>query len=332
MSLSDLTVAVVVPTKDRADSLGRLLDALQGQTRPPDQVVVVNDGSRDSTAELLAGRTAAGHPLTVVVASSSRGPAAARNLGVQAVEADVVAFTDDDCQPAADWLERLLGGIQGGADLVLGRTGADKIAYAARGPWDHFMVTSGSDPMFSTCNIAYRRAWLERLEGFDESFSASRGGAQWGEDTDLGLRAVDAGATVTFEGSAVVLHDVVSRTWQRYLLAGLRRQGVPYLISKHPACRDTLYAGVFLNQAHAWAPLALIGVGGGLTLVSSAPAIGLGVAVAGTLPWLRFRTRVWPVHARLRSLPYVLPMLWVADLAETVFVVVAAGRSRVLVV
>jgi hypothetical protein len=194
------------------------------------------------------------------------------------------------------------------------------------------MVTSGADPMYSTCNIAYRRSWLERLGGFDESFTGTRGGAQWGEDTDLGLRAAEQGARVAFDERCLVEHDVVARGWVAYCVAGLRRQGVPRLVAMHPAFRAELTRGVFLNEAHCWAPLVLVGVVVGAVVAARVPVAGGSLALVSTVPWTRFRTRVWPVHARRRSLPYVLPMLWAADLLETAFVVAAAGKSRVLVV
>ncbi|MFN2539191.1 MAG: glycosyltransferase family 2 protein [Mycobacteriales bacterium] len=321
-------MAVVIASRNRAARLGRLLDRLDLQTHQADEIVVVDDGSTDGTAALLSAR-----PRVLVSRSEvSTGPAAARNRGISLATSDVIAFTDDDCQPDEHWLARIVAAIDGGADVVLGRTVADEGAWSARGPWDHWMVTEGADPMFSTCNIGYRRGLLETLGGFDEAFRATRGGAQWGEDTDLGLRAVDRGATVVYDEQCVVEHDVVSRNWRAYCVAGLRRQGVAHLVKKHDEYRGHLEHEVFLNQAHAWAPLSLVGLAAGAVLGANMPLVGGLVASLGALPYINFRTRVWPVATRRRSLVYVLPMLWVADLLETFFVVAAALRSRVLVV
>jgi glycosyltransferase involved in cell wall biosynthesis len=325
----DLTVAVVVASKNRAIKLARLLDALGQQTRRPDQVIVVDDGSDDGTAAMLAARP---EPLIVTRLPTSLGPAAARNRGYALASADVIAFTDDDCQPAVDWLARIEAGILAGAGILLGRTTAEEGAWEGRGTWDHWMVTDGADPMFSTCNIGYRRDLLERLGGFDETFTSTRGGAQWGEDTDLGWRAVEQGAHLVYDPDCVVQHDVVPRGWRGYCVAGLRRQGIPRLVKKHPGYRVHLEANVFLNQAHGWAPLVLVGVGAGAAVASVSPLAGVALAGLSAVPYVHFRTRVWPVPTRRRKLLYVLPMLWVADLLETTFVVVAAGKNRVLVV
>lgn len=327
--MASTTVAVVIASRDRAAKLSRLLDGLAQQTRRADQVIVVDDGSNDGTADLLASREAS---VLHCRLETSRGPAAARNRGLALATTDVVAFTDDDCQPGPDWVARIVSGIEAGADVVLGRTTAAEDAWAGRGTWDHWMVTEGSDPMFSTCNIGYRRNLLARLGGFDETYTATRGGAQWGEDTDLGWRAVEQGAEVTYDAGCLVQHDVVPRNWKAYCLAGLRRQGIPQLIKKHPGYRVHLERDLFLNQAHGWAPLVLVGLGAGAALVGVSAALGGAVAVLGAAPYVHFRTRVWPVPARRRELPYILPMLWAADLLETAFVVGAAAKHRVLVV
>jgi GT2 family glycosyltransferase len=302
--------------------------ALRAQTLVPDQVVVADDGSTDDTALVLSQFP----EVSVVRLSTSNGPAAARNAAVARAHTELIAFTDDDCVPAVDWLERIVRLADDGADVVLGQTTADPEAYAARGPWDHTMVTHGRDPMFSTCNIAYRTALFRELGGFDESFSGTAGGAQWGEDTDLGWRAQETGARIGYDGSCIVEHDVVRRGWTAYCLAGLRRTGIPRLVRKHPGFRSHLAAGHFVNEAHGWAPLLLVGVALGARVARVTPVAGSALAVAAGLPWLRFRLRGWPVYARRRDLPKVLPMLWAADLVETAVVVVAAGKNRVFVI
>jgi GT2 family glycosyltransferase len=81
------TVSVVIPTVRRG-SLAETEAALAAQTRAPDEVIVVEDGDR-------------------------QGPSWARNEGVRQARGDVVAFTDDDCVPGTDWLERFLTALDG---------------------------------------------------------------------------------------------------------------------------------------------------------------------------------------------------------------------------
>jgi glycosyltransferase involved in cell wall biosynthesis len=96
-------VSVVVATRDRARRLDALLSSLCSQTLPADdfEVIVVDDGSRDATQEVLARHASAGGlQLSSVRHAESQGAAAARNAGWRRARAPLIAFTDDDCTPS----------------------------------------------------------------------------------------------------------------------------------------------------------------------------------------------------------------------------------------
>src|SRR4051794_34134746 len=107
-------VSVVVPVRDRAEGVRALLAALAAQTLRDYEVNVVDDASTDATAAVAQAAGA-----RVVRVPRRGGSYAARNLGIEAATADVLAFTDADCRPAADWLERGVEALAG-ADLVAG--------------------------------------------------------------------------------------------------------------------------------------------------------------------------------------------------------------------
>lgn len=118
------SVAVLVPTWRRPDDLARCLGALRGQRRAPDRVLVVRRPDDAETAEVLAaGR--AGLSLREVLVTEP-GQVAALNAGLEAVREDVVAITDDDAAPHADWVEQIASwftrdealGALGGRDWV----------------------------------------------------------------------------------------------------------------------------------------------------------------------------------------------------------------------
>lgn len=110
-SSSELTaprITVVVCSYNGAGTLGRCLEALERQTiRAEAQIVVVDDGSSDSTAEVA--RT---FDVELVVHEQNRGISQARNTGIARARAPVVAFTDDDCVPSERWLAGLLAGYE----------------------------------------------------------------------------------------------------------------------------------------------------------------------------------------------------------------------------
>lgn len=109
-------MSVVICSLNGAAGIGRALETLACQTISAHlEVVVVDDGSTDDTAE-IAHR----HGATVVRHESNRGLAASRNSGVRASSAPIVAFIDDDCEADPSWAERLLGAYVDGVDGVGG--------------------------------------------------------------------------------------------------------------------------------------------------------------------------------------------------------------------
>jgi glycosyltransferase involved in cell wall biosynthesis len=200
-------ISVVVATHDRAYRLSLLLEALRAQTLPREQfeVVIVDDGSRDATPALLRDAAAAGDlDLRALRQEPARGPAAARNVGWRAARAPLVAFTDDDCRPAPQWLEAFLAAARPDT-FVQGRVEKDPDQMDALSPFAHWYEVHHADEGFPTANILYPRDLLERLGGFDESFVL----LEAGEDTDLGWRAREAGAEVAFAADALVHHGIV---------------------------------------------------------------------------------------------------------------------------
>lgn len=97
-----LTVGVIIPTRNRADLLHHALEALSRQTRAPDEVIVVDNGSTDHTrqvAEQFSGRL----PIRYLF-EPTPGAGQARNAGIRQSTSDILAFTDDDCIPDENWL------------------------------------------------------------------------------------------------------------------------------------------------------------------------------------------------------------------------------------
>jgi histidinol-phosphate phosphatase family protein len=182
---------VVVPTVGR-ESLGRLLAALAAVGGPlPGQVLLVDDRAADQTTPLLAapppprlaGRLA-------VVRGRAAGPAAARNLGWRRATAPWVAFLDDDVEPGPTWLADLEADLAGLPPEVAGSQGRLRVPPpAGRRPTDWERNVHGLETArWATADMAYRRAALEEVGGFDERFPRA-----YREDADLALRVLRAG-------------------------------------------------------------------------------------------------------------------------------------------
>ncbi|MDH3755273.1 MAG: mycofactocin biosynthesis glycosyltransferase MftF [Acidimicrobiia bacterium] len=198
-------VTVVVPVRDDARGLERLLDsaALDGVAR----VVVVDDGSRSPDVGEVATRYGA----DLARNSVSGGPGAARNRGWLLACTDVVAFVDADCLPPPGWLEPLLAHlvdedvvvvaprIAGPVDPVglLESFEADR-APLDRGP-RRGRVATGAVPFVPSAALVVRRRALQESGGFDEAVRV-------GEDVDLVWR-LTAMATVRYEPDVVCAHE-----------------------------------------------------------------------------------------------------------------------------
>ena len=201
-------VSVVVATHNRPARLVALLDSMRAQTLPRDryEVIVVDDGSADPTPRILADASARQDlRLTTFRQAPSRGPAAARNVGLRAARGRLVAFTDDDCTVSPGWLEGMLAAHAAHPWAVIqGRIEINPAEMEHFNPLAHTMESRALGPGFATANIAYPRELLEQIGGFDEQEFG------WGgEDTDLGIRALKAGAGAVYAPGAVVYHGVM---------------------------------------------------------------------------------------------------------------------------
>lgn len=316
----------MIATHNRAQYLPELVSALERQRGVgPFEVVLVDDCSTDETAETL-GRLSRSSPLSLRVLRTERdgGPAFARNVGWRAARAPLVAFTDDDCLPAEDWLARIAAQLRD-ADLAQGRTVAPPDA-GGRGPFARTVVIERPSWKFETCNVGYRKRMLEAVNGFDERFAKP-----FGEDCDLAWRAIEAGARTAWSPDAVVVHRVVTSgsrlgDWLANLRFSRRLAYAPLMVKAHPRLRRRLFLGCFYKPHHALT----VGAAASVAAAGLLPRIRWLLLAAGLLPWLVYRTAIDPRPAPRRWLWAVLPLGLIADLAEVAATTEGSARHRAL--
>lgn len=251
-------MSVVAATHNRAGRLADMLAGLREQTFDHGrfEVIVVDDGSGDETPAVLERERGRGElDLTVIRQETPGGPARARNAGWRRARGTLIAFTDDDCRPTPGWLEALVTAGGGRSDAIV--QGATLPAPAELDALDAYAKTvrvTQATPHFETCNVGYPRALLEQLGGFDESYPAPAG-----EDSDLGWRAVRAGATQLFAPDAVVHHAVHVRGMRAALKDAMMATHGVQAYKQNEALRSHLTQGVFYDRSHpllfqaAWA-------------------------------------------------------------------------------
>jgi len=284
-------LSVVVPTFGRVRNWPELISALESQTLSVEhfEVVVVDDCSPDETWQLLV-ETATRTPLRLVAVrlSENVGSGAARTRALAWCRAAVVAFTDDDCLPSAQWLERLEEPFarrrldRGSGLVVQGRTIPRPEEIDAGGPWGRTLWVLRPTWLFETCNIAYRKADLEAAGGFPSrgSTPAVPSGRQVGEDALAGWRVVEQGAELVFVADAVVYHRVVPENYWSWLGDHRGRAVFPALAAISPLARRAFWGRWFLSSRSAAMVLAVVATLG--ARVWRRP----GLAVAGVLPWV----------------------------------------------
>lgn len=208
-------ISVVVCTRNRADSLERTLRALAEMAVPPSiawEIVVVDNGSADRTAEVVAD---AARRLAVpvrAVREDRPGLSRARNAGVRAARGSLIAFTDDDCRVDPHWLARIEAAFVAEPSLHV-LTGRVELHDARDRPVgvrlqrEAAALTSFRDvaALAIGCNMACRRAVFDGDAFFDVRLGAGTR-IPSAEDWDFVYRALKAGRRVAFSPDVLVRH------------------------------------------------------------------------------------------------------------------------------
>jgi glycosyltransferase involved in cell wall biosynthesis/GT2 family glycosyltransferase len=214
--------SVTIPTLDRPEKLRRLFDLLAVQQERSFEVIVV-----DQSAQPHPGGDF-GFELTVLH-SRVRGQAHARNVAAAAARGDIIAFIDDDCEPADTWLAEARRLFDRAAVVgVEGRCFSDRRNDPA---WRSVHNYGAEGTGFMTCNLFVRAVAFHAAGGFDVAFDEQ----QFRYDTDFGWRLLALG-DVPFSERACVYHPPWSRAIGRESDAerDLLFETDPLLLRKHP--------------------------------------------------------------------------------------------------
>lgn len=199
-----MKVSVIVPTYNSEATIKGCLDSLLNQTFEDEyEVIVVDDASADNTIG-----AAASYPVKLLK-QEHRGPAAARNLGAKNADGEILLFTDADCIPENDWIEKMCAPFED--EQIVGVQGRYKTKqkgivarFAQYEIEERYEIMSKEKyiDFVGSYSAAYRKDVFLEERGFDESFPIASG-----EDPELSYRLASKGHKMVFAPDAVVYHE-----------------------------------------------------------------------------------------------------------------------------
>jgi glycosyltransferase involved in cell wall biosynthesis len=261
-----MKITVAVPVRNEADNIGDLVRRLLTQTRPPDEIVIVDGGSTDSTADIVTDFINKGAAVKLIRAGQAL-PGRGRNLGAAAANSEWLAFIDAGIEPAADWLEILASSVDedNAADVIYG--GCEAIT-------DSFFTECAAiaylfPPVRKEGIIARRRfiasslmkksVWLS-VGGFPEDLRSA-------EDHVFMNRIDSAGFKQVYEPRAIVrwhLRPTFGTTFARFVVyarnnlrAGLWRDWQARIFLRYFVLVAIAAVLLVLAPTLVWVPLAL---------------------------------------------------------------------------
>jgi glycosyltransferase involved in cell wall biosynthesis len=249
-------VSVVVASYNGDRTLKICLDSLLRLNYPDYEIILVDDGSTDRTAQI-----AAAYPrVRCLRHATNQGLSAARNTGISAATGQIVAFTDSDCRADEDWLYYLVNDLVnsdyagiGGPNLLPPEDSALATAVmASPGGPAHVMLTDSQAEHIPGCNMAFYKWALAEINGFDPIYRLA------GDDVDICWRLEQAGHKIGFCPPAFVWH------YRRSTIGAYLKQQHGYgeaealLVRKHPEYFNSLGGSLWRGRIYNSSPSGLL--------------------------------------------------------------------------
>jgi O-antigen biosynthesis protein len=194
--------SVIVCTFNGSRTLSKCLESLLRLDYPNYEVIVVNDGSTDTTAKIASNYGFR------VITTENRGLSSARNTGLNAATGEIAAYIDDDAHADAHWLRYLASTFMntqhvgvGGPNIAPPDDGliAECVAHSPGNPV-HILLSDSEAEHIPGCNMAFRKSALAAIGGFDPQFRIA------GDDVDVCWRLQQKGWTLGYSPGAMVWH------------------------------------------------------------------------------------------------------------------------------
>lgn len=222
MSISDqLDISVVISTYNRASVLPAAIESILRQNAPEVnyELIVVDNNSTDDTRQVVESFSTRGRRNVRYVFEARQGPSHGRNAGIANARGRIIAFTDDDVRPAADWLSNIKRAFDSNPEVecvggkILPSWPTNPPAWLTGDHWGPLAIADyGPDTIhsapntpicWSTSNIAFRSAVFDRIGGFSGTFMRC-------QDRELMCRFMGEGGRMMYAPDVVVTAEVIA--------------------------------------------------------------------------------------------------------------------------
>lgn len=199
-------ISIIVPAYNSGKTIARCISSLMEQTKKPDEIIVVDDGSSDDTKKIIKSFSG-----IVPIEQPHLGPAAARNAGAKKAKGDILLFTDADCVTDHEWVSAMskpfenkeIAGVQGRYKTAQKNLMAKFVQLEIEDRYDRMRKREYID-FIGSYAAGYRKDIFLKHGGFDKSFSMASG-----EDPEISFKLAKAGHKMVFNEKAIVYHEHV---------------------------------------------------------------------------------------------------------------------------
>lgn len=220
-----MKVTVAIPCYNGAEFVGAAIESVLEQTRPADEILIIDDGSTDNSVAIIQQ-----YPVTLVEHVQNKGLATARNTAVSQASSDILIYVDVDATADPTLIETLLSGYTSDQIGGVGGQGIESSIHNLADRWRRAHATQGhgNQPkqvkhLYGLC-MSYRVSVLKEINGFNTQFLTNA------EDVEIGLRVNEAGYQLQYLPNAKVYHkrtdtiDSLKRTMRNWYYAGYLAQ------------------------------------------------------------------------------------------------------------
>jgi glycosyltransferase involved in cell wall biosynthesis len=222
------TLSIVIPVYNAAPFLDTLFGsfvATEGDHRVC-ELIAVNDGSTDDSAEILARWVKSGQLPLTVLSTAGIGPGPARELGASVAKADWVALVDADERFSPGWLQAALDFVKDPGQAV-GCEGSIEICDRHRLSLFSHQTQSLKPGRYLTANLILRRSLVKFYPGYGRQF-------YFREDSDLAFQLLDSGHEIAYSPGLLLYHPPLVGTWWKPIRLALRYQYDGLLARRFP--------------------------------------------------------------------------------------------------